>query len=68
MRALDRLEGTDATAPRAWRAQPSTNASPELWFGRAVLPSFAEHNDALAPSALAPEVVRRAVERALAAG
>ena len=62
---LNDLEGCDPEGPLAWRAQEVTNASPELWFGRAELTPFAEHNAALAPSALEPGRIRRAVADAL---
>lgn len=65
---LDALEGTAPTGSHAWRAQSAGNASPELWFGGAGLESFAEHNDCLAPSRLAPEVLIAEIERALATG
>lgn len=50
-----------------WRAQPVTGAAPELWFGDDGVAQFAEHNGALRPSRLAPEVVRREVIEALRA-
>jgi len=62
---LNALEGTTETDEHAWRAQPLRNASPELWFGRAALDSFAEHNDALAPTRLAPKLVRDEIANAL---
>lgn len=63
--ALNALEASDAADELAWRAQSATNASPELWFGRSELESFAEHNPALAPSTLPPARVRAALEDAL---
>ena len=63
---LNALEGSDPAGSAAWRAQSATNASPELWFGAADLESFAEHNDALRPSALGPALVREEILRALA--
>ncbi|MCZ6597354.1 MAG: hypothetical protein O7B99_06940 [Planctomycetota bacterium] len=62
---LNELEGSDPAGPAAWRAQARTNASPEFWFGAADLESFAEHNDALRPSALAPALVREEILGAL---
>jgi hypothetical protein len=64
---LDALEGTRSTDEVAWRAQDVRNASPELWFGVREHESFAEHNEALRPSALAPARVRRAISDALRA-
>jgi len=55
---LNALEGTTDADAHAWRAQPLGNASPELWFGSAELPFFAEHNEALFPTRLAPARVR----------
>lgn len=62
---LNELEGTDPGKERAWRAQPATNASPELWFGERAVPSFVEHNEALWPSGLDPARIRREVAEAL---
>jgi hypothetical protein len=39
-----------------------------LWFGRAELESFAEHNPALAPSRLVPLALEGALLPALAGG
>lgn len=64
-RRLNALEETAPADELAWRAQPATNASPELWFGEAALDSFAEHNPALSPSELDPDRVLAEVERAL---
>ena len=64
---LNELEGTDPASPLAWRAQPRSNASPELWFGAAELESFAEHSPALRPSSLDPGTVHRELLRALPA-
>jgi hypothetical protein len=65
VRELNALEGSAGSDELAWRTQDPGGASPELWFGTAGLERFAEHSDALRPSALAPEGVRRAVEAAL---
>lgn len=54
---LNELEGVAATDECAWRAQPPTNASPELWFGTTGQASFAEHSPCLRPSSLAPETI-----------
>jgi hypothetical protein len=54
---LDELEGTGPDAQLAWRTQSASGATPELWFGAAELEPFAEHNDALAPSALSPATI-----------
>jgi hypothetical protein len=62
---LNELEATEEAGLHAWRAQATTNASPELWFGVEELASFSEHNRALAPSRLAPDVVEREIARAL---
>ncbi len=64
---LNELEGTPAEAACAWRAQAVTNASPELWFGRDGLASFAEHNGRLTPSRLAPRTIEQALRAELAA-
>jgi hypothetical protein len=64
---LNDLEGTDPAGALAWRAEESDGPSPELWFGAAELERFSEHNGALAPSALEPARVRRAVAEALRA-
>ncbi len=59
---LNELEGTRASEEVAWRHQSIDGPSPELWFGRATLPKFAEHaGPHLAPSALDPLVVKTAV-------
>jgi len=64
---LDALEGTGPEDELAWRAQPESSPSPELWFGSAEHPRFAEHHQGLRPSRLAPAVVRREVAQALRA-
>ncbi len=64
---LNALEGTRPEDLDAWRHQPAQGASPELWFGRAEHPSFAEHSSALRESSLEPARVRRAVADALRA-
>lgn len=64
-RRLNELEGTPAASERAWRAQSSASPSPELWFGCEGLEDFAEHNLALAASALAPARIRREIGEAL---
>lgn len=65
---LNALEGTRADDDVAWRAQPTTGASPELWFGTAGHERFAEHaGTVLRPSALAPERVKAALIDALRA-
>ncbi len=50
-----------------WHTQDAGGPSPELWFGTQEVGLFAEHSDALRPSALAPEDVVRIVERHAAA-
>ena len=65
-RRLGELEGTGPGAELAWRTQDRAGPSPELWFGRADQPRFAEHSAALAPSALAPAAILREVRAALA--
>ena len=62
---LNSLEGTAADADVAWRAQPITGAAPELWFGAAGVPKFAEHNEHLAPSALGARRIEAEVRAAL---
>jgi hypothetical protein len=64
---LNELEGSSPTAALAWRAQPTDNPAPELWFGGAELEFFAEHNEVLAPSRLDPILIRRAVLESLRA-
>lgn len=64
---LNELEAAEGRSEHAWRAQSSSGAAPELWFGAAELDSFAEHNPALRPSQLSPQVVRREVIEALRA-
>lgn len=64
---LDALEREAGEPTAAWRAQPTEGAAPELWYGDADVPQFAEHNGALRPSRLSPEVVRREVIEALRA-
>ncbi len=64
---LNELEGTDAAAPLAWRAQDPESPSPELWFGTDDVEHFAEHSSALRPSRLDAAVVRRAMSDALRA-
>lgn len=61
---LNALEGSAPAAEHAWRSQPSGSPSPELWFGASKLELFAEHNDALAESRLAPALVRRVLAEA----
>ena len=62
---LNSLESLAPGAPLAWRAQPTASPAPELWFGRAELEFFAEHNDALAPSRLDPVLIKRVVQDSL---
>jgi len=64
---LNELEGTKPTDGVAWRAQSSSGASPELWFGTEGHASFAEHAPVLRPSGLAPTTVRGAIADALRA-
>jgi len=61
---LNALEGSDPHARFAWRCESPQSPSPELWFGEREHEAFAEHNRALAPSRLAPELVAAEVERA----
>jgi len=67
-RRLNAREGSVQEDELAWRWQPASNASPELWFGGAELASFAEHNEVLSPSELEPDVVVAEIERALSPG
>lgn len=64
---LNELEGGDPAAECAWRAQPVATPSPELWFGGRAATLFAEHAPWLAPSRLAPPVVKAAIYDALRA-
>lgn len=64
---LNELEGSGPAEARRWHAQPVDNPAPELWFGRAGERSYSEHSDLLESSALAPEVVVRALVDALRA-
>ncbi|TDJ73264.1 MAG: hypothetical protein E2O39_05555 [Planctomycetota bacterium] len=65
---LNALEGTPTTAEVAWRFQPVTGASPELWFGTPDFETFEEHAaPVLRPSALAPETVKAHLVDALRA-
>jgi hypothetical protein len=64
---LDRLEGSAAGDELAWRAQDSRSPAPELWFGRAEAPRFAEHAPWLEPSRIAPREVKARVFEALRA-
>lgn len=63
--ALNAAEGTAPADERAWRAHPTTSASPELWFGAEPFPRFAEHAPVLRPSRLEPAVVRARIADAL---
>ncbi|MCC7012601.1 MAG: hypothetical protein IT454_08580 [Planctomycetes bacterium] len=63
-RRLNELEGSDPAGECAWRAQESASPSPELWFGGAEHPRFAEHCAALRPSRLALAEVRRELAEA----
>ncbi len=62
---LNELEGSDPAEEFAWRSQSVQSPSPELWFGRAEHPMFAEHSDVLEVSRLAPNDVRPLVLDAL---
>jgi len=64
---LNALEAAAGEPTHAWQAQSGTGAAPELWYGEAQLESFAEHNPALRPSRLTPEVVRHELIEALRA-
>ena len=63
--ALNRMEGVSDEAILSWRCHPSATPSPELWFGKAQPMLFAEHNDALESSRLAPAIVRRTIAQGL---
>jgi hypothetical protein len=67
-RRLDELEGSTPAERHAWRVWSPQGAAPELWFGRAELEPFAEWNESLAPSRLAPALVRATIEGALSRG
>lgn len=63
---LNELEGTAPDGEVAWRHQSPTGASPELWFGRAGLPLYAEHaGEFLAASRVDPLAIKREVLEAL---
>ncbi len=62
---LNAREGSRPEDRDAWRAWNPSGAAPELGFGRAELEPFAEWNGSLAPSRLAPEVVRDTIQDAL---
>jgi hypothetical protein len=64
---LNEREGTPAGAELAWRCEDPASPSPELWFGHASAERFAERAPWLAPSRLAPAVVRRETAEALRA-
>jgi uncharacterized protein DUF6687 len=64
---LNALEAEAGEPTHAWQTQSASGAAPELWYGTESLELFAEHNDALQPSRLAPEVVRRELVEALRA-
>lgn len=64
---LNELEGTEPAHDLAWRAQPTASPSPELWFGARDAEWFAEHASVLAPSRLAPKLVRTEIVDALRA-
>jgi hypothetical protein len=65
---LNSLEGTEPGDEVAWRYQPITGASPELWFGTSDFETFEEHAAPfLRPSTLAPETVKARVVDALRA-
>lgn len=63
---LNDLEGTEAGGEISWRHQNPEGASPELWFGTAGMPLYAEHAAAwLAQSQLDPLVIKREVLEAM---
>lgn len=64
-RRLNELERSSPADTCAWRCHETSSPSPELWFGTEGLALFEEHNRELAPSALAPAVIRREVGNAL---
>lgn len=64
-RRLNELERTSPSDACAWRHHETSSPSPELWFGSEGLELFVEHNRALAPTSLAPAVIRREVGNAL---
>ena len=66
-----RLNDAEGCAPEdeaAWRAQPVSGASPELWFGATGLGAYPEHCAPLQPSTLAPSQVREEILGALRGG
>ncbi|HUR28375.1 MAG TPA: DUF6687 family protein [Planctomycetota bacterium] len=64
-RALNEQERLADSSDVAWRHQATASPSPELWFGKAQHPAFAEHCAVLAPSRLTPNEVRRTIVAAL---
>jgi len=62
---LNLLEGTTPEDPVAWRAHAANHPSPELWFGGAEHPDFAEQADCLEPSTLDPVVVNAELRASL---
>jgi hypothetical protein len=64
---LNELEGCDPAGQVCWRAQASDSPAPELWFGRAEVERYAEHNVGLLPSRLGAAAVRRTIAAALRA-
>ncbi|MEX1025346.1 MAG: DUF6687 family protein [Planctomycetota bacterium] len=56
---LNDLEGTSPADESAWRAEPVSAASPELWFGGRNKFSFADRAGVLAPSSLRPSAILR---------
>jgi len=64
---LNEEEGCADPDEAAWRAQATDSPAPQLWFGTARQPRYAEHNACLRPSRLAPALVQRCVADALRA-
>ena len=64
-RRLNALEGSAPEESCAWRWQDSSSPTPELWFGLAPHPRFAEHAPCLRPSRIDPRRLRREVADSL---
>lgn len=64
---LNRRADTNPAGEFAWRAQPRTSASPELWFGAASDAQFADRTNVLAPGPLGPDAILEVLLPALRA-
>ncbi len=64
---LNRLEDRPGRREHEWHAQDPSSPAPELWYGRADPPSFAEHNAHLEPSRIPAVEIKHEVVEALRA-